>query len=154
MTTLLLYYGAFGVVTTVVACAFNRRLFVGGAVGRVSVLEGVFYVVGLASSCLGWYFNVRYVHLYGPKASYINYTKSLFSNWTSDSAAQDYITVNLVLLPLWTIVDGRRRGLKIPWIFFVMSLFTSLAFSMAMFLALVERQIRYNRAEPSASSTA
>lgn len=118
------------------------------------MLEGVLYVVGFASLCLGWYFNVRYVHLYGPKASYINYTKSLFSNWASDSAAQDYIVVNLVLLPLWTIVDGRRRGLKIPWIFFVMSLFTSLAFSMAMFLAFVERQIRYNRAEPSASSTA
>jgi hypothetical protein len=35
-----------------------------------------------------------------------------------------------------------------------MSLFTSLAFSMAMFLAFVERQIRYDRAEVSASSTA
>jgi len=154
MTTQLLYYGALGVVTTVVAFVFNRRLFVGGAVGRVSLLEVVLYVVGLASLGLGWYFNVRYTHLYGPKASYVNYTKSLFSNWASDSAAQDYIIVNLVLLPLWTIVDGRRRGLKIPWIFFVMSLFTSLAFSMAMFLAFVERQIRYNRAEASASSTA
>jgi Terpene cyclase DEP1 len=118
------------------------------------LLEVVLYVVGLASLGLGWYFNVRYTHLYGHKASYVNYTKSLFSNWASDSAAQDYIIVNLVLLPLWTIVDGRRRGLKIPWIFFVMSLFTSLAFSMAMFLAFVERQIRYNRAEVSASSTA
>jgi len=154
MTTQLLYYGALGVVVTVVAFVLNRRLFVGGAVGPVSLLEGVLYVVGLASLGLGWYFNVRYTHLYGHKASYVNYTKSLFSNWASDSAAQDYIIVNLVLLPLWTIVDGRRRGLKIPWIFFVMSLFTSLAFSMAMFLAFVERQIRYNRAEVSASNTA
>ena len=51
--------------------------------------------------------------------------------------------MNLVLLPLWTIVDGRRRDMRIPWIFFVMSLFTSLAFSMALYLAFVERQIRY-----------
>jgi len=154
MTTQLLYYGALGVVSTVVAFVVNRRLFAGGAVGKVTALEGVFYLVGLASLGLGWYFNVRYVHLYGPKASYVNYTKSLFSNWAADSAAQDYTIVNLVLLPLWTIVDGRRRGLRIPWIFFVMSLFTSLAFSMAMYLAFVERQIRYNRAEGSASSTA
>ena len=35
-----------------------------------------------------------------------------------------------------------------------MSLFTSLAFSMAMYLAFIERQIRYNRAEPASSSTA
>ena len=53
--------------------------------------------------------------------------------------------VNLVLLPLWTITDGRRRGLRIPWIFFVASLFTSLAFSVALYLGFVERQLRYDR---------
>ena len=99
----------------------------------------------MCSLLLGWYFNVRYVHQYGHRASYINYTKMLFSNWAADSAAQDYTIVNLVLLPLWTIVEGRRRGLRWAWIFFVMSLFTSLAFSMAFFLAFMERQLRYNR---------
>ncbi|MGP8007396.1 MAG: DUF2834 domain-containing protein, partial [Acidimicrobiales bacterium] len=81
-------------------------------------------------------------------------TKALFSNWAADSAAQDYIIVNVVLLPLWTIVDGRRQHLRIPWIFFVMSLFTSLAFSMAFYLAFIERQLRYNRVASAASSTA
>ena len=33
-----------------------------------------------------------------------------------------------------------------------MSLFTSLAFSVAMYLAFVERQIRYNRAEEPESA--
>jgi Terpene cyclase DEP1 len=154
MTTSLVFYGILGVVSTVVAFAWNRRLFASGGAGSVSVLEGIFYVIGLASLGLGWYFNVRYVHQYGHEASYVDYTKALFSNWASDSAAQDYIIVNVLLLPLWTIVDGRRRGLRAPWIFFVMSLFTSLAFSMAMYLAFVERQIRYNRAESASSSTA
>jgi hypothetical protein len=154
MTTQLIYYGFLGVVSTAIAFAINRRLFSDGGAGRVSLLEGLFYVAGLVSLGLGWYFNVRYVHLYGHKASYIDYTKALFSNWASDSAAQDYIMVNLVLMPLWTIIDGRRRGLRAPWIFFVMSLFTSLAFSVAMYLAFVERQIRYNRAAPAASKTA
>ena len=54
----------------------------------------------MCSLLLGWYFNVRYVHLYGHRASYVNYTKMLFSNWAADSAAQDYTIVNLVLLPL------------------------------------------------------
>ena len=62
---------------------------------------------------LGWYFNVRYIHLYGHRASYVNYTKMLFTNWAADSAAQDYIIVNVVLLPLWTIIEGRRRGLQL-----------------------------------------
>ena len=145
MTASLVIFGILGIASTAVAFATNRRLFEGGAAGRVTLLEGVYYVVGLCSLILGWYFNVRYTHLYGHRANYINYTKMLFTNWAADSAAQDYVIVNVVLLPLWTIVEGGRRGLKWAWIFFVMSLFTSLAFAMAMFLAFMERQLRYNR---------
>lgn len=153
MTSQLVIFGVLGIASTVVAILVNRHLFSGGAAGPVSLLEGVYYVVGLCSLGLGWYFNVRYTHLYGHRANYINYTKLLFTNWAADSAAQDYIIVNVVLLPLWTIVEGTRRGLRWAWIFFVMSLFTSLAFSMAMFLAFMERQLRYNRA-PALSNTA
>jgi hypothetical protein len=154
VTTQLFYYGALGVISTAVAFAVNRRLFDRRRVGQVTLLEGAFYVFGVVSLLLGWYFNVRYVHQYGTHASYVNYTKTLFANWASDSAAQDYVIVNVVLFPLWSIVDGRRRGMRAPWLFFVMSLFTSLAFSVAVYLAFVERQVRYNRAESAASSTA
>jgi hypothetical protein len=154
MTTSLVFYAFLGVVSTTIAFVYNRHLFVDRLVGPVSVLEGLFYFFGVASLCLGWYFNVRYVHQYPHTSSYINYVKSLFSTWASDSAAQDYTMVNLVLLPLWTIVEGRRRGLRAPWIFFVMSLFTSLAFSMAFYLAFIERQIRYKREVSASSSTA
>ncbi len=153
MTASLVFFGILGIASTAAAFAANRRLFVGGAAGRVTLLEGVYYVVGLCSLVLGWYFNVRYTHLYGHRANYVDYTKMLFTNWAADSAAQDYIIVNVVLLPLWTIVEGGRRGMKWAWIFFVMSLFTSLAFAMAMFLAFMERQLRYNRSLV-ASSTA
>jgi hypothetical protein len=153
MTTQLEFYGILGIISTAIAFLGNRRLFVGGGAGRASVLECLYYVFGLASLGLGWYFNVRYVHQYGHQASYVDYTKALFSNWASDSAAQDYIMVNLVLFPLWSITDGRRRGLRLPWIFFVMSLFTSLAFSVALYLAFVERQTRYGRVELTESST-
>jgi hypothetical protein len=153
VTTSLFFYGFLGVISTIVAFAGNRRLFAGDAVGRVARLESLYYVVGVSSLVLGWYFNIRYVHLYGHRASYVNYVKLLFTNWAADSAAQDYTIVNLVLLPLWTIVEGRRRGMRVAWIFFVMSLFTSLAFAMAMFLAFGERQYRYNRAASTASRT-
>jgi hypothetical protein len=153
MTTSLVFFGILGIVSTATAFWANRRLFVERAAGPVTLLEGVYYVVGVCSLVLGWYFNVRYTHLYGHRANYVNYTKLLFTNWAADSAAQDYIIVNVVLLPLWTIVEGGRRGLRWAWIFFVMSLFTSLAFAVAMFLAFMERQFRYNRT-PVASSTA
>ncbi len=154
MTFSLVFYGILGLVSIAVAFFYNRRLFAAGGAGSVSVLEGLFYFFGLASLVLGWYFNVRYVHADPHTASYVNYVKALFSNWASDSAAQDYTMVNIVLLPLWTIVDGRRRKLQVPWIFFVMSLFTSLAFSMALYLAFMERQIRYNREASMSSTTA
>jgi len=157
VTTSLAFYGALAVASTVFAFVVNRRLFGGHGAGGVSVLEAVYYVVGACSLLLGWYFNVRYVHLYEHRATYVDYTKELFTNWAADSAAQDYIIVNVVLLPLWTIVEGRRRGLRQPWIFFVMSLFTSLAFAMAFFLAFMERQRRYNQSRmpvPASSSTA
>jgi len=154
MTAQLLITGILGIATTAVAFYANRHLFrSGNAAGRVSVLEGVYYVVGVISLVLGWYFNVRYTHTYHD-ANYWNYTKMLFSNWAADSAAQDYVIVNVVLMPLWTIVEGTRRGLKWAWIFFVMSLFTSLAFSMAMYLAFVERSVRYERERSAVSKTA
>jgi len=146
MTAQLLITGILGIATTAVAFYVNRHLFSSGnAAGRVRPLEGIYYVVGVISIVLGWYFNVRYTHTYHD-ANYWNYTKMLFTNWAADSAAQDYVIVNLVLMPLWTIVDGSRRGLKWAWIFFVMSLFTSLAMSIAFFLAFMERQWRYNKA--------
>jgi Terpene cyclase DEP1 len=153
MTTQLLVFGVLGVLTTAYAFWTNRRLFGVDGAGRITLLEGAYYFFGVVSVCIGWYFNVRYTHHVGSKASYIAYTKALFANWASDSAAQDYIMVNVVLLPLWTIVDGRRRGIRSPWIFFVMSLFTSLAFAMAFYLAFVERQIRFSRkATPETTS--
>ena len=155
MYTTMVISAILGIATIAVSFAANRRLFAGGGkAGAVTLLEGTYYVVGLCSLGLGWYFNVRYTNLYGHRASYVDYTKMLFTNWAADSAAQDYIIVNVALMPLWTIVEGGRRGLRWAWIFFVMSFFTSLAFSIAMFLAFMERQLRYNRALVPVSSTA
>jgi hypothetical protein len=152
MTLSLFVFGVLGIAVTAVAFVGNRHLFTGAAAGRVSALEGLYYLIAICAVVLGWYFNVRYTHQYGHRANYVNYTKMLFTNWAADSAAQDYIIVNVVLLPLWTIIDGRRRGLRVAWIFFVMSLFTSLAFAVAMFLAFIERQLRYNRVAASSNT--
>jgi len=153
MDASLVFFAVLGAITTAVAFMANRRLFWNRSSGAMTTLERLYYVVGGCSLVLGWYFNIRYTNLYGHRANYVNYTKLLFTNWAADSAAQDYVIVNVVLLPLWTIVEGRRRGLRAAWIFFVMSLFTSLAFSVAMYLAFMERQLRYNRSESKASST-
>jgi hypothetical protein len=56
------------------------------------------------------------------------------------------VCTNVILFPLWTIIDGRRLKMKAPWIYFVLSLLTSFGFGFALYLAAHERQIRWLRA--------
>jgi hypothetical protein len=118
----------------------------------LSVLEWALYAAGIASVALGWYFNVRFVQEDGPGGVFFNplwgdgswteFFRQMYANPAASSAGQDYTIGNVILLPLMTIVDGRRRGIARPWLYFVSSLFTSFAFAWAFYLATVERQRR------------
>jgi hypothetical protein len=130
--------------------ASNRHVFSRAAGGPlVTPLEGLYYVIGIASVILGWYFNIRYVReysqgstnpLWGEHGSWAEYLRLMFTNPAASSASQDYTIANVVLLPLFTIVDGYRRGLRRPWLYFVSSLFTSFAFAFAFYFGTLERQ--------------
>ena len=123
----------------------------------VSALEAVYYVIGVASIALGWWCNVRFVTEYGPNAlmfnplwgdgSWAQYIELMFANPAAASAGQDYTIGNVILLPLMTIIGGRRLGIARPWMFFVSTLFTSFAFGWAFYLATVERQRRLSRVD-------
>ena len=138
---------ALGVVSILWLFAGNAFLYRRGWPGaRVSALEGVCYVFALAALLCGWYINIVYLNFYGAQAGWWHWTKLLFANPASASGAQDLIIANLILFPLWTIVEGRRRGMKLAWLYFPMSALTSYAFAFALFLALQERQLRWNAA--------
>ena len=68
-----------------------------------------------------------------------------FTNPACSSGSQDYTIANVVLMPVFTIIDGYRRGLRRPWLFFLSSLFTSFAFAFAFYFATIERQRRQQR---------
>ena len=142
--TSLTIHAALGVLTTVLSFRLNRHLYREGWGGsRVTPLEGVYYLLAIGSVCTGWYFNVTYVRAYPAEASWAHFTKMLFTNPAAASGGQDLIVTNAMLFPLWTIVDGARRGLRGTWIWFVMSLFTSFGFAMGLYLAAQERQVRW-----------
>lgn len=134
-----LFYMAIGLISIAVAFWFNRHLY---RRGGVSALEAVYYATALAALVVGWYFNLQYMRQYGAKAGWVHWTRLLFANPASASGGQDLIFANVILLPLWTIVDGRRSGMRASWWYFPMSLITSYAFAMALFLAVKERQLR------------
>ena len=92
---------------------------------------------------VGWHFNVRYVQTFGAQAGWLHFTRLLFTNPAAASGAQDLITANVLLFPLWTIIDGRRAGMRQPWIYLVLSLLTSFGFAMGLYLAAHERQVRW-----------
>jgi uncharacterized protein DUF2834 len=147
----LLVHAALGVTVVWLIVASNRAIFRRSPTGpNISSLELALYVVGVASVILGWYFNIRFVRDYSHghtnpiwgDGSWAQYIKLMYANPASSSAGQDYTFANVIILPLITIVDGRRRGVARPWLFFVSSLFTSFAFGWAFYLAVTERQRR------------
>lgn len=142
--TSLVIHAALGLLTVAIFLWANRHLYAGRWPGSaVSWLEGAYYVLAVGSVCVGWYFNVSYVHAYPAEASWTHFTQMLFTNPASGSVGQDVIVTNAILFPLWTMIDGPRRGMRHAWIYFVMSLFTSFGFAMGLYLAAQERQVRW-----------
>lgn len=146
----LLVHAALGALAIGVFFRVNAHLYRDEWPGwRPTFLEGLYYALAVGSVCTGWYFNVRYVFAYPAEASWVHFTKLLFATPAGGSGAQDLIVTNVFLLPLWTMIDGPRRGLRGTWIYFVMSLFTSLGFAVGFYLAAQERQLRWQRWQAS-----
>lgn len=146
-----IFYVTVGLLAIVITVGFNRHLFRrGGKGGPVSLIQCLYYIIALKALLIGWYFNLEYFREYGDAAGWLHWTKSLFVNPASASGGQDLIIANLVLLPLWTLIDGHRMGMRASWIYFPMSLLTSYAFGVALYLAIRERQL-YCNAENAAS---
>lgn len=146
----LLVHAALGALTVLLFYRCNAHLYRDEWPGaRVTLLEGVYYACAIASVCVGWWFNVHYVMAYPEQASWMHFTSMLFDNPAAGSAGQDMIVTNVLLFPLWTMIDGPRRGMRRPWVYFVISLFTSFGFAMALYLAAQERQLRWNAAHPA-----
>ena len=140
----LLFHAALGALTIGIFFYVNAHLYRRDWAGsRTTILEGLYYALAVGSVCTGWFFNVTYVFAYPAEASWVHYTKMLFTNPAAASGAQDLIVTNVFLFPLWTMIDGPRRGLRGTWIYFTMSLFTSFGFAMGMYLAAQERQVRW-----------
>jgi hypothetical protein len=132
---------------------WNAYLYRGSWSGaQISGLEALYYLIAVCSFAAGYYFNVQYMHTYPAEASWVHFTRLLFTNPAAASGSQDLVTANVLLFPLWTIIDGRRLGLRQPWIYFVISLLTSFGFAMGLYLAAHERQLRWLRAQGRASA--
>ena len=140
-----IFYIAIGLLSVAMIVYLNAHLFRSGG---VTALESFYYVIALAALLIGWYYNFQYFRVYGDQIGWWHWTTLLFVNPASASGGQDLIIANMILFPFWTIVDGRRSGMRASWLYFPMSLLTSYAFGIALFMAVRERQLRRNAAQP------
>ena len=125
---------------------------------QLSTLEIVLWVLGIISLPISWYFNIQYVQEYAQnpfwgQPTWAEFIAMGYANPSSSSQVVDY-TIMSVILPLWAVVDGRRRGIKNAWLYIGLFLFTSSAFGSAMYLATVERQRRHKLAAAHVDSPA
>jgi hypothetical protein len=103
------------------AVASNSHIFSRPLDGpRFSVLEVVYYVVGIASIVVGYSFNTQFVAEYatassnpiwGP-GSWQEFIQLGYVNPAAASVSQDYTIINVILLPLFTIVDGAASAVR------------------------------------------
>ncbi|MED5810747.1 DUF2834 domain-containing protein [Mycolicibacterium sp. 050232] len=150
----LIVHAVLGVAVVALIIRLNPQVFSRPSGPALSRVELAFYVVGLASIPICWYFNMRFVADYAPPGgnpiwgpgSWQEFIALGYDNPAAASASADYTIANVILLPLFTIIDGLRRGIRHPWLFFVASLFTSFAFAFAFYFATIERQRRHQQA--------
>ena len=148
-----------GIAVVVAIMALNPQIFRRPATPKVSVLEAVFWIAGIAATVIGYYFNYTYVSdysqgthnaIWGDHGSWKEFIQLGYANPAAASASQDYTIMSLILLPLFVIVDGHRRGIRQAWMYLLLILFTSSAFPWAFYLATVERQRRVAGADQPA----
>lgn len=95
------------------------------------IAYGVLAVVGLVGT---WYFNLTY----SGEASYL---AAWFANAASSSAAVDLL-VAFTAGSIFMIVEGRRLGMRAPWLYVVFGAVLAFAFTFPLFLLVRERALQ------------
>jgi hypothetical protein len=99
------------------------------------IVYGVLSVAGLAGT---WYFNLTY----SGEASYL---AAWFANAASSSAAVDLL-VAFTAGSIFMIAEGRRLGMRAPWLYVVFGAVLAFAFTFPLFLLLRERALHATEA--------
>lgn len=108
---------------------------------------GVLAVVGLVGT---WYFNLTYD---GSDAGGASYLAAWFANAASSSAAVDLL-VAFAAGSVFMVTEGRRLGMRAPWLYVVFGAVLAFAFTFPLFLLLRERALNARGANTDASGSA
>ena len=94
------------------------------------LVYGLLSAVGLVGT---WYFNLTY-------AGEASYLAAWFANAASSSAAVDLL-VAFTAGSIFMVVEGRRLGMRLPWLYVVFGAVLAFAFTFPLFLLVRERTL-------------
>lgn len=97
------------------------------------VRQGLYGVAAVAGLIGTWYFNLSYRGSQG-------YLAAWFANDAASSAAVDLIVV-AVVLSVFMLAEGRRLGMRMPWLYVLLGFALAMAFAVPLFLLLRERTL-------------
>lgn len=102
---------------------------------RPTHLRQAFYGALAGAGLVGTgYFNLSYT---GPLVDYLD---GWFANAAASSAAVDLIVVAVAAV-VFMLTEGRRLGMRVPWLYAAAALVTAIAFTFPLFLLMRERAL-------------
>jgi hypothetical protein len=111
---------------------------------RATDLRQIAYGVAAAIGLVGtWYFNLTY-------DGEVSYLAAWFANAAASSAAVDLI-VAFAAGSIFMITEGRRLGMRAPWLYVVFGVILAFAFTFPLFLLMRER-VLHRAPEPASAA--
>ncbi|MGV8970292.1 MAG: DUF2834 domain-containing protein [Microbacteriaceae bacterium] len=111
-------------------------------------LAVTWFVLAIAGLVGTWTFNVLA----------IVQLRDFIGDWVNSGPAVSSLTVDLLVVAvagcMLIIVEGKRLGMKRPWLYVVLSGITAFAFTFPLFLAMRQRRLTAMRVETVAAGTA
>jgi hypothetical protein len=100
----------------------------------------VYLVLGLAGLALTWSQNLAY---FGPAAAggFADFLRGTVANPGARSIAFDILIVGWTA-SIWMVIEGRRRRMKLVWLYPVLGWTVAMAFAVPLFLAVRELALR------------
>jgi hypothetical protein len=106
---------------------------------RLQVVYFTLAAIGLVGC---WYFNIQWMRSTLPQGT-TGFIRLMFANSASSSISWD-IVFGSVPVFIFMIVEGRRIGMKRPWLYAIGGLVTAFAFVCPLFLGMRERHLAHS----------
>lgn len=107
----------------------------------MSAREMFYAAAALAGLALPWYFNLEFAQQAGTLFDLGAFVSQSLSTPASSSLTMD-LTVAFAVFLVWSVIEGRRIGLRSWWLYPLLGALVAFACAFPLFLLMRERRLR------------